>query len=342
MTHDERVSAVRLQGYTPRQAAFLAMVLVHGGYFLRRQFARFLERHDGGLVTAFVHALVERGHARRHVFRRRVEVLHVRSRHLYRAFGDGDSRFRRPVSLASIVERLMTLDLALAHPGARFLVNEWEKREYVAGLPESALPSRWVALGRPGVQQHVRYFTDGRPVFIEPPDGHLHVAYVHGPAATLAGFAHFLEDYQRLLGRLPSPTVHLCAAFGGCAVEAARARFEWWRRTAPSRGRAEAEALRRDLTEYCDLRWRVESWAAYGVETALLARARARFSGSQFEGLYERWKAHSSRAIDDFVELDRCPDLGHVQLQVEVLPHRYGFFGSALTPLAERRVRRVA
>jgi hypothetical protein len=100
--------------------------------------------------------------------------------------------------------------------------------------------------------------------------------------------------------------------------------------------------LRKELIEYFDLRWRVESWAAYGVETGLLARARARFSGSQAEGLYGRWKAHGSRAIDDFVDRDRCPDLGHVQLQIDVLPYRYGFFGSALAPVAGRGVRRAA
>jgi len=43
----ERAQGLESFGYTPRQAAFVAMVAVHGGYFLRRQYVAFIGGSHG-------------------------------------------------------------------------------------------------------------------------------------------------------------------------------------------------------------------------------------------------------------------------------------------------------
>ena len=48
MTNAERIQALQRLGYTEREAAFLCLAALHGGYFLRRQYAQFLGREDGG------------------------------------------------------------------------------------------------------------------------------------------------------------------------------------------------------------------------------------------------------------------------------------------------------
>ena len=39
--HAVRCQAIEMLGYTPRQAQFLVLVALHGGYFLRRQYVAF-------------------------------------------------------------------------------------------------------------------------------------------------------------------------------------------------------------------------------------------------------------------------------------------------------------
>jgi hypothetical protein len=133
MTPTERAEALRWFGYTRRQTAFLALVLVHGGFCLRRQFAAFLGREDGGLVTDLVQRLVRQGHGRRHVFRRHTEVVHIFARALYQAIDEPDCRHRRAVSLATMRQRLTVPDLVLAHSTATFPATERDC-DLLAGL----------------------------------------------------------------------------------------------------------------------------------------------------------------------------------------------------------------
>jgi hypothetical protein len=131
MTHDERILALRDWGYGPRQAAFLALVMLHGGYFVRRQIDRFLHCKDGGVATAFLRELVCRRHARLAVYRRRTRVYHVSARPLYAAIGEEHNRNRRAVAPAETARKVMTVDLVLHTQPAQFLATEREKVAYL-------------------------------------------------------------------------------------------------------------------------------------------------------------------------------------------------------------------
>ena len=46
------ISELQKLGYTEREAAFLYLVGIHSGYFLRRQYLAFIEREDEAMVHA--------------------------------------------------------------------------------------------------------------------------------------------------------------------------------------------------------------------------------------------------------------------------------------------------
>jgi hypothetical protein len=338
MTHDERAEVLRWFGYTPRQAAFLATVLVHGGYFLRRHFAAFLGRQDGGLITDFVQRLVRNGHGRRHVFRRNTEVFHVFARRLYQSIDEPDCRYRREVSLATMVERLMVIDLVLAHGNATFLATEREKVNFVLGrAPAELFPGRWTSAPNAPGSPRTHVFVDKAPLFLEPTGGPLHVPYMQGPAATLAGFGHLLKDYERLLTRIEPVTVVFCTAGDHGFADAAATLFARWRTTRPFVLDDVPESIwRGELVAYFEARRRVESArgvAQSDVDATRLASGRLHFAEPRLERLYDRWTTLGHAAIEAFCVNERVPRLEHVGFRVEVLPHRYGFFGSALRPL---------
>jgi hypothetical protein len=116
----DRVRALRALGYTPRQLRFLRLVLRCGGVCVPRQYATFAGIAPGGRkCLGFFARLVRRGHAvPLRCGHNRAHVYHVHGRALEDAFGDDASRYRRAMSPALVVQRLMRLDAALMIPDA--------------------------------------------------------------------------------------------------------------------------------------------------------------------------------------------------------------------------------
>lgn len=116
----DRVLALRALGYTPRQLRFLRLVLRCGGVCVPRQYAGHAGIAPGGRkCLAFFARLVRRGHAARlRCGHNRAHVYHVHGGALEAAFGDDATRYRRAMSPALVVVRLMRLDAALMTPDA--------------------------------------------------------------------------------------------------------------------------------------------------------------------------------------------------------------------------------
>ncbi len=116
----DRVSALRALAYTPRQLRFLRLVLRCGGVCVPRQYASLAGIAPGGRkCLGFFARLVRRGHAvRLRCGHNRAHVYHVHGRALDAAFGDDATRYRRAMSPALVVARLMRLDAALMTPDA--------------------------------------------------------------------------------------------------------------------------------------------------------------------------------------------------------------------------------
>ncbi len=133
MTAAERVQAVVDYGFTERQARFLVLVMRHSGLCVKRQFAAFAGIANGGeKCNAFFSKLVRRGLAiATACVHNRAHLYHVRSKPLYHAIGETDSRYRRTVPARAADERLMRLDAALISPDLEWLTTRSEKLAYL-------------------------------------------------------------------------------------------------------------------------------------------------------------------------------------------------------------------
>ena len=106
---------------TPRQTRFIALVALHSGYCLRRQYLTFAGLRYGKSVREFLDGLVDRDFATRFAYRRdRGHLYHLCARSIYRAIDQAENRNRRHTSPALIARKLMLLDVVLRHPG-----REW-------------------------------------------------------------------------------------------------------------------------------------------------------------------------------------------------------------------------
>jgi hypothetical protein len=77
-------------GYTPRQAQFLVLVALHGGYFLRRQYVAFTGTPHGQATVRFLDHAVTREHVHVLPYGRQGHVFHLYARPLYAAIGEED------------------------------------------------------------------------------------------------------------------------------------------------------------------------------------------------------------------------------------------------------------
>ena len=156
-----RGEPLRMLGWIPRHADWLALVCHTGGYFTRAQLAHFL---GVGLPQAVrvVRKMVTRKIAAEQVLERRM-VCRIRSSVIYRALGLHPGRGFSEVSTESIVVRLLSLDYVIEHPGLPWLLTEAEQvRAFeAAGIPRELLPS---SLSGGTAPVRVRYFPRGSPI----------------------------------------------------------------------------------------------------------------------------------------------------------------------------------
>lgn len=138
------VAALESLGYTEREAAFLYLVAAHSGYFLRRQFNYFIDRHKGFLA----HRFLEKAHAAGHIetidYGQGLYIYHLFAKPIYRLLGNADSQNRRRKGDGMIRARLMALDYVLENDGDHYLVSEEERLRFftdVRGIHAESLSS---------------------------------------------------------------------------------------------------------------------------------------------------------------------------------------------------------
>jgi hypothetical protein len=135
MMAEDRVKAIVEFGFTERQARFLVTVMLHSGVCLLRQYTTFAGIVHGQKTRKFFAKLVKKGYASAYPCRHnRGRVYHVHHKPLYRAIDETDSRHRRPLSAARVVENLMLIDALLSSPSVVWLATEEEKEAHLSGL----------------------------------------------------------------------------------------------------------------------------------------------------------------------------------------------------------------
>lgn len=208
MTFDERVEAVAKLGFTERQARFLVTALLHAGVCVPRQYARFCGIVHGQKTRRFFAKLVRLGYATAHDCRHnRAMVYHLQRKALYRAVGEPESRFRRPLTLGHAIQRLMIVDAIVESPELVWLATTDDKLTHLTTLTriqEAQLPH--VTRVRGG-NRVVQYFPERLPIGIHPA-GRGVLIYVI-TTAFLDDFRVFLQRHAAVLRALPVWTLRV-------------------------------------------------------------------------------------------------------------------------------------
>jgi hypothetical protein len=284
MNFDDRVQAVGKFGFTERQARFLVTVMLHAGVCVPRQYARFAGTAYGHNVTEFFDRLVERGYASAtNCLHNRAALYHVHHQALYRAIGQPQSRYRRPVSAQQAIDRVMRLDAIVASPELIWLATEEEKvalcQVMAPSLPPERLPH--ITVGKPS-SGRVRLFPDGLPVGV---DANGRVVFPYFVTGLFDGdFRGFLQRHRDLFSALPGWTLKLL----------------FLRRTAATMSMVE-NAVRHELTQrlapgtiselrwYCEERRNTSDLRARCQSDGRFWQAHRVFSTPRDQLLYRRW-----------------------------------------------------
>jgi hypothetical protein len=190
------VAALESLGYTKREAAFLYLVAAHSGYFLRRQFDYFIDRHKGFLA----HRFLEKAHAAGHIetidYGQGFHIYHLFAKPIYRLLGNGDSQNRRRKGDGMIRTRLMALDYVLENDTEHYLVSEEERLHFfteVRGIRSEDL--------RDGLA-----FSSTFPIGVvdrmQPATSLVRFAFVDEGLLSTRKFCRFLSDMAPLLHEL--------------------------------------------------------------------------------------------------------------------------------------------
>jgi hypothetical protein len=210
MTNDERITSIRNLGYSERQASFLCLVALHGGYFLRRQYTLFLGQERGGNAERFIERAIRKRHVRAHESANRTIIYHIGAKPFFEAIGEVDNRNRRWRQPYSIKIKLMGFDYVLAHREHQYLATETEKLEYFSGtlgIDRIYLPVR-IYRSKDGRIKTARYFVDKFPLFLSGAAGAappvVCFCYIDGEVRKPSGFDTYLLQYRDLFARLDS------------------------------------------------------------------------------------------------------------------------------------------
>lgn len=143
MSDSDQLVYLLRNGYQPREAEFLRLAALSGGYFLRRQFAAFLGQRKGRPSAVLIEKLTAKGHAERLIAGRGTEILWLSPRRFWRLLGLPDHANRKLRSPLAIRLRLMLLDFIIENRHLEVLFLDDEKRDFVSGtlgLSDSLLP----------------------------------------------------------------------------------------------------------------------------------------------------------------------------------------------------------
>jgi hypothetical protein len=327
MTVEERVSAVAEFGFTQRQARFLAMAMRHGGVCLLRQYSAFAGIVHGQKTRVLFHKLVSRRYASAYACRHnRARLYHVHHYPLFRAIGEPNSPYRRPVPAGRIVERLMLLDAVLADPQLNWLVTEGEKVAYFTTspchVPVEKLPRATLRVGSPLVGDP---FPDKLPIGIDS-SGRGIFLYLLLPSGR-DDFRAFLGRHADLFRTLPSWTLRLVFPLPMAHAYAGL--------QAVVRDELESPLHPKTVEE---LKWyfrqlRATPNARVRPTDERLDRASEAFERPRFYRLYRRWVKDGDSTLDSVSStlINDALASGAGRVECLVLPHRYAH----LSPLVD-------
>jgi hypothetical protein len=330
MTFEDRVCALESLGFTPRQTRFIALVALHSGYCLRRQYAAFARIRYGKSVCDFFEKLAARGFATGFTQRAdRGRIYHLQARAIYRAIGEPEHRNRREASAALIARKIMVLDYVLNHADVPWLSTEDEKVDLFArlGVTPSHLPQRACAPAPSEASSATRYFRHEAPIAVvgDPPVPTF-VCIVTDTTGRM--FEQFLRDHRRLFARLPAWTV---VAIGPrpTGLHACEMAFERYLRRPMETLSASTDD---DLVWFFRTRHAVDQGDLTGLSVTAIDRFRTlreAFRRPVFDELYLAWQRDGEAVLASSAASALHQGMRSVgTLVTELLPFDYSQFGS--------------
>ena len=335
LTNDSRLEGLRRFGYSEREAAFLSLAGLHSGYFLRRQYVRFLGKSVGGTAAALIEKALANEHLKVCTYVGNVHLYHLASRPFYSALGQADNRNRRDRQPLTIKSKLMALDFVLEHSAHRYLATEREKVEYFTGLhvDQEALPAK-LYVSQKSADRTARYFVDKYPIYIAAAsngvDCEVAFTYIDPGATTVSGFETYLDQYRPLFGALPLFRV-VYVATRPFLFEAAERLFHRFTAQKTNSPTALGGTVPVHLRTYFETRFLYETGDLTSFDRAKLIQLRdqrLQRSDAETEGLYLRWRCsrqHAANAVSQWESAAATPLRG--TFSVSLLEHNYDVFG---------------
>ena len=290
---EQDLTAIQDLGYTSEEARFLYIVATHSGYFQPRQYVASYGLAWGKRVQRFTGKLETRGHATWREYQDMGGVYHLFSKTLYRRIEKTDFRNRRRHSTEHIRTRLLLLDFILEHPQHEYFESEADKLAYFCkerAIPKQLLPvKRYEASS--GAPPALRYFVDKFPLFLDRSGGAaspvVSFSYVDPGQASLAGFAHHLHNYARLLSCVGDFSLIYIADSPANFAKAGECFGSLVRDRA-------GKDLVQEISGYFERRraWELKQYgqlSALDVES--LQGAKERFASEELERLYSSWSS---------------------------------------------------
>jgi len=319
MTADERVKAVVDFGFTERQARFLVTVMLHSGVCLLRHYTAFAGIVHGQKTRKFFAKLVKHGYASAYPCRHnRGRVYQVHHKPLYRAIGETDSRYRRPLSASRVVDGLMLLDAVLARPDLVWLATEEVKRAHLRALTEAPADKGPDTITGHGSSPAVRSCHERVPIGVDPSGRWLFIHLVS--ESGVDAFRRFLQRNGALFAALPAWTLrivlppHLDSLAGTCRD---LVRHEL---ASPLRDDVLSELKRyfKQRRERAIERSAIQDEESYH-------EAKFAFGAPRFEVLYRRWLSEGDRALEVVSSrvIAQAIERGTGRVESHVLPFSY-------------------
>jgi hypothetical protein len=331
MQFEDRVQAVADIGFTERQARFLVTVMLHSGVCLQRQYAAFAGIVHGEKTRLFFAKLVRLRYASAYPCRHnRGRVYQVHHKALYRAIGETDSRHRRPLSPARVVDRLMLLDAVVADPAIIWLATDEDKAAHLTALAPIH-PDRLLELGIGRPASSGRRLVEKFPIGIDP-TGRAVLLYL-ATDSEQSRFRAFVQRHFELLRSLPAWTLRIVVPPGPEGLGERLLKIGHEEFTVTLR-----PELVRELRWYFTERRKVADTAYETPDQEAFDMAEDAFNMPRFQLLYRRWLAGGDRLLDLVsVGLKTRLESGAGRIESVVLPHSYRH----LLPLVNSTVRKT-
>lgn len=316
----DRLTLLRRNGYTEREARFLCLVGDVGGYFLRRHFRQFLGTKRGRPEAMLAAKLLENCHAKRYLGPGGIELYHLSPRWFYRAIGSPDCRNRRRRKPSAIHTRLLTLDFVLAHSDRRHLLSDRDKTQYLVrerAMPRYVLPAiqgRWI--------DRFPIYLDCESAATQPV---LRFCYVDPQVYSEQRFRSFLERHTPLWERLGDFGVTYLTdrRWNG---RAAKATFERFMGTRWPRSIRDQPSTRERILRAFRLEKRLRSHRIrdpQGHDDRLIQELKQQLTAARYESLYGVWAQTSDQAVYDLVAPDRHELWPRGDLDVHLVGYNY-------------------